>query len=353
MPGGGRLLAPLIAANLLDDGAAVDARLQTYLRTAALREELRTREYRKICHAVLVSLSHEEIDTIVLQGAALGETAYPRPDLRHSHDIDLLIQRQDFRRAAPVMEGLGFRASGPGGITDSVPHRHVHESQLPLVLHEGLFHVPHHNVMPSEVWERAPIRTILDASVRVLSPADQLVHTCAHAASGWHRGSLVWVTDAWFALASAPHLDWDVVVDRAVRIRAALQVYVTLEYLANELTAPVSPPCLERLRREAEITDRLTREVALFGIWSGRGAKLGRALRASHGWRDRLVILIWRALPSPWGAAAAGRIRTAFGWPAWYLGRPLRFVAGRVHSLHGRLAEKNGVAAAAVRSSQG
>jgi len=332
---GGRRLAPLIAANLGDNGQSIHPELMTYLRTAAMREELRAREYRKICHGVLASLAGARLHVIALKGAVLSETVYPRPDLRHSHDIDLLIREEDLEQAEAVATGIGFETVASSQPSSIASRHYIHESGLPLDLHPGLFTVGPYNAVKGEAQDRAEQRTILDVGVHVLSPADQLLHVCAHASTGWQRSTLAWVCDAWFIMNAVPDLDWDVVVESSRQGQMSLPLYVTLAYLADELGAPVPSSSLEQLRAESLRTQRVTREIALFGAWAGPGTKLLRAVRASRRWRDKAFIAGWRIMPSPASVAAAGRIRSARGWPLWYVGRPFRFVARRLRSLAG------------------
>ena len=333
---GGRRLAPLIARNLGDNGQNIDSELMTYLRTAAMREELRAREYRKICHGVLASLTEAGLHVIALKGAALAESVYPSPALRHSHDIDLLICEEELELAESVTAGIGFQRVVPSQPSYIASRHYIHDSGLPLDLHPGLFTVGPYNEVEAGARDRAEPCIILSVSVYQLCPADQLLHVCAHAATGWQRSTLAWACDAWLVMNAAPDLDWDVLVESSRQGQMSLPLYVTLSYLAHELEAPIPPDRLEQLRGQAMRTGRVTREVALFGAWAGPSAKLPRALRASSRWRDKALIAGWRLVPSPASVAAAGRIRSQSGWPLWYLGRPFRLLARRLRSLAGR-----------------
>ena len=185
---------------------------------------------------------------------------------------------------------------------------------------------------------RAVAVSVSAVPAHVLSPADQLLHVCAHASTGWHRDSLLWACDAWFTIHQEPEPDWDVVIEQASRSHTALPLYVTLAYLAEELGARIPPACIQQLKVEAMKPDRLAHELVLFGIWAGPGTKLARAFRASRDWRERIFILAWRLVPSPSSVVSMGRIRSPGSWLIWYLGRPVRFVVRRLRSVAMRMA---------------
>lgn len=328
--GGGRLLAPLIARTLMPDPAGVDGRLLTYLRTAVVREELRTAEYRRIATTVLAALAHAEVPFLALKGAALGETVYPDPHLRHSRDIDVLVRRRDFERAARAVATAGFAPDGTGGPPNGLLGHQVHETGLPLVLHTGLFFFPRWNVPLDDVWARSEERALLGVPARVLGPSDQLLHVCAHAMTGVHRNGLLWACDAWLVAARRRDLDWDALLERGERMRAGLALHVTLEWLARALEAPVPSPVLERLAALARAEDRFGRELLLWGAWAGPDLRLSRFLTRATGWRERAFLLRWRFLPSPQVLVSMRRIRRPAAAPLYYLARPFRMVARKL-----------------------
>jgi hypothetical protein len=102
-------LRPLLLNALRRNDVLVDRALLTSLRRAYLTEELRSKIYRRICQNVLSVLTSERVPAILLKGAALAETIYGDPALRHCHDIDILVRDDDLPRAASLLSPLGFR----------------------------------------------------------------------------------------------------------------------------------------------------------------------------------------------------------------------------------------------------
>jgi hypothetical protein len=177
-----------------------------------------------------------------------------------------------------------------------------HESGLPIVLRSRLLEPDYYPSGWDWFERRAVSRPIGGSIARVLSPADALHHACVRASYGQGRNSLQWVADAWTLLAAngrgaADRLDWDAFFETVDHCRSAIPALVALDYLANELDAPVPPEVLGRLDPRTERASATQRDVALRCAWGG----LRRCLTAPMGglaWRERAVLLGWLLLPS-------------------------------------------------------
>lgn len=329
---GGQLLAPLIARNMADGGARLDARLQTYLRTALVREELRARALRRICGETRDALTAAGILPVLLRGLAASETVYPEPTLRHTHDLDLLVGADSLGEAVRALGGAGFRAD-PSAAAPPGTRLFVHASGLPLALHDELFRAPLHRRKPESMLARARTVPCLGGPLRLLAPADQLLHVLVHAAGAGSRASLLWACDAWLTIRAERALDWDTLVAEATARRAALPVAILLRYLATELEAPVPPATLDALDRAAGAATRVEREVALWGAWGVPGVRLSRALARAAGPVERAFLLRWRLLPAPDALMAAGRVPPGPALVSFYVGRPWRVLTRRLERL--------------------
>jgi hypothetical protein len=322
-------LLPLLFYALRRNGVAVEPALLTVLRTAYVQEELRGRTYRRILGDVLELLAMEGVAPIVLKGAALASTVYPDPALRHSHDIDLLVKDRELSDAADAVPLAGFRVLSRriGSHAAAVELEHV--SGLPLHLRTRPFRIPHHNALSADFWHRSREAPSDGRPMRVLSPADNLLHVCGLASSRTSH-SLRWVSDAWYIVHSRADLDWEVVVRDARQGQLALPLYVILRYLAADMQAPIPTPILDRLADAASHTSMAARETALYGARVGGGGTFRNLLRQSRSWRSRARLVQWMLAPSP------GYIRWIHGaggcWPLalHYLYRPLRYFARRI-----------------------
>jgi len=308
---GGRLLAPLLADAVTRERVEIPPSFLTCLRAAATREERRAAEYWKLAGPVLQALEQAGIRVLALKGLALETAVYPEPGRRHSHDLDLLVAGEDRAEAARIIMQHGFRNSESGAAGDLVPGHLVHASGLPLILHTGLFLVPRYNRPLDPVWARSRSHDRDGTGIRILSPADHLHHICAHAATGGHRDTLLWVIDAWFILASSPALDWDVFLERARLTHTGLPLAATLSYLHGELQAPIPTRVLTGICRDARRAGQIDREFLLKGMTHSARVGVLDVLRATNRMSGKRDVLRWRLLPSPefirWESGAGAR----------------------------------------------
>ncbi|RYX83092.1 hypothetical protein EON83_16200 [bacterium] len=280
-------LVPLLYTSLRDAGAPLDAEFLSYLRAAYVREDLRSRTFRRVCGEALGALSEAQIPFIVLKGVSLAESAYPVWALRHCHDVDLLVE-QEVLETGPAVLGE-FRAYSRDKDNVMV----VHPTNMPVVFHARLFE---HYDDPSECFGESGEREITGVRVRVLAPHNELLHLCVHAASGRSRLMLLWVADAMFLLRDSPSLDWKAFVGAARQ--TALPVYVLLRYLRDEMGAEVPAFVFEALEKQAE--NSRFRGQALRGVVSTIGYR--GVIREAKGRRERLCVYGWaaRQLPGIW-----------------------------------------------------
>ena len=83
------------------EAEAVRQEPRTLARTLWLQEHLA---------AFLRACAEASLPVVVLKGAALGETVYPRLGLRDFRDLDILIRPADAARARAILESLGYAA---------------------------------------------------------------------------------------------------------------------------------------------------------------------------------------------------------------------------------------------------
>lgn len=189
------------------------------------------------------------IDWLVLKGPALAHSVYPRPDLRHYVDLDLLVPPADFGRLLELLEDAGYHLVDrnwpllarelPGELRLRSPRGVL------LDLHWSIF-----NDAARRATFRAPTaalladRRLLPAGFPALSATDQLVHAGIHAAlSGANR--LGWLLDV--HLAATGPIDWSSVVAAAQRIGAGPSLAVVLDRTSRLLATSVPAGVLAEL----------------------------------------------------------------------------------------------------------
>jgi len=316
-------LLPLLGAALQRAGATLEPELRAYLHVAQTHEMLRRQHFDRIAGAALDALVAGSVACIALQGVALAADAYPAWALRHSHDVDVLVRREDLARAAALLGAIGV---GPPTALDRAGRhlRLVHAAALPIVLHSEPFRLPCFAPPLSALWTRS--RPAARAGVGGLAAADALLHVCGQAACSPGRDSLQWACDASFLLARHPDLDWDGLIETARAARLALPLSVLLGYLADELAAPAR----DRLCAAAADADSVTVECALLGAHAAPRVRYRDLLRAGRTWPMRAFVARWIALPSPASLRAAGLVESAAELPGFYARRALRFAARMV-----------------------
>jgi hypothetical protein len=311
-------------------GLELDKESQTYLRSAFLKEELRGKIFRRVCRDILLFANNEGIPTVVLKGTALAETVYGNPVLRHCHDIDILIRDQDMSRAVSLLHVIGFKKIKPKAEARTVNCKLEHESGLPLNLHTRPFELPYYNALFEEMWERSQSHVIAGVQAKILAPSDNLLHVCGHAFYGSGRESLHWVSDAWFIIARCRDLDWDLLLDCAQRSHLALGLWLTLGYLAEDLSAPIPSRFLDRLFAAALKSNVTERELALFGARSAQQGRVMNLFRKAGDWRERAFLIQWLFLPSPTYLLLIEKVRPSWLLPFYYVYRLLRDGSARL-----------------------
>jgi hypothetical protein len=292
----GRLLGPLLLWSIERHGVQVPAALLTYLRAAAAREDRRAAAVREIAHGIFALLARDGISSLALKGAALAEMGYPHPGLRHTHDVDVMVEARHLGHAADLIGRSGFVTEPEHRDANGVPRLFTHPSGLPVALHRWIFSVqPFAEPLEEDVWRRAvpgPGRS------RALSPADALLHVCVHAMMHPQRSTLVWVSDAWFMLERGPAPDWSTLMSAASRCGAALPLFAALRYLARELDAGIPAEVMAEVSRLASESTREASELALGGARPGGAGEHRIMWSRARGPRERAFVARWVFLPT-------------------------------------------------------
>jgi Uncharacterised nucleotidyltransferase len=317
-------LLPLLFDSLQANDASVEGEFRTYLRTAYLRDELRSRSFGRICRGVIDALADARVPAVLLKGAALAETCYKSPGLQHAHYLEILIRDDDLSRAVEALRPHAFTcASIAGWEREGVEL--VHESGLPLVLHRRLFRLPFYSVNMEEIWARSRNEMLYGGPTRVLCSSDNLFHICGSVFDLEQHESLRWVCDAWFLIQRSPNLDWNLLLEYVRESRMALPLFVTAGYLVESLDAPIPTSFLTRLQTAALKAERVEREAALFAVQTHARGGLKKIIRDCRDWRTRGFVLKWAFLPSLDYMRGVYKVPSAFLLPLTYPYRPLKF----------------------------
>lgn len=328
---GVKSLLPLLHHGLRRCGAVAESGVSAVLGSAMLAEKMRYQAYATISARAFDALAAAGVPFLVLRGAALAVAAYPDVTLRHSHDLDLLIHTSDRLRASDALGQARFAGTTPYDGTGTA--RRLDASGLPVALHDRLYRFAYYTPPLAPMWTRAERRDVAGRSVLMLSAPDQLAHVCGHAACSPSRDGLKWVADAWCLIERTPKLDWTRLVEIVHASRLALPLATLLRYVAVEMEAPVPAWVLDNLSRAAALCDRPMREVALSGVRAGKRGTFRNLVAATRSWPGRIDLVRWMLLPSPVSLRLGEPLSHPQAWPAYYVGRPLAYVARRAQRL--------------------
>ncbi len=192
------------------------------------------------------------IETMVLKGAALVLLHYDTYGLRPMRDVDVLVHTDKALAAMGLLEELNFTThfSVPAELTAA--YAHAWEFKDPdgdgFDLHWNLLCGCRQADADDEFWTNAVAVEIHETPTCALSPTDQLLHVCVHAARWSPVPRLIWMADAMTILNSSPSIHWDRLVRYAEKHRITLPLRDTLGYLHHLLDAPIPPSVLSSLQ---------------------------------------------------------------------------------------------------------
>jgi len=184
------------------------------------------------------------IRVMLIKGASLARTVYPKPDLRMMDDLDLLVpDAATLRRARSKLLDLGFK---PGQGKD----QYVKKNGVVIELHEKIgWTIPY--LDKRNVWRRASKINVGDVTVPVMSAEDSFLMLCAH--SLFHRQiNLRDLCDALVILRSHRNdFDWSYVATTAENRGLVVPLYCYVHLLDKLFDVRVVPEViLSRLKQE-------------------------------------------------------------------------------------------------------
>ncbi len=184
---------------------------------------------------VLRALGGRGIRVVPLKGPLLAQRLHPHPALRPSTDLDLLVADADFDRAAAALEEVGYSLDRSWTAAYQRRHHHhvsLHRSGGPAVeLHHRALSGFGTFVPGEELIARAhPFVTSSGAPALVLSPEDELLYLCLHAA-GHLFERLGWLEDVALLIEHHPDLDRSIVARRARALGGSSALALALLHL--------------------------------------------------------------------------------------------------------------------------
>jgi hypothetical protein len=232
---------------------AVRARLRQALTDSTAGQLILGRELDRLLEA----LDREALPAIPLKGPALAETLYPKPVLRPSSDLDLLVRPETVLGVDGVLHRLGYRRLADDHSWDfdlAWDRATLYEGPagVRVDLHWSLLSEPLYAWDEAEgraVWERAVTVPLAGRGALGLCPEDLLLYLTAHLAAHHGLAGLLWYWDLALLLGRwADRLDWDAIAARASRWRVRTAVYFALLGCQRFFDVSAPGPVMARLR---------------------------------------------------------------------------------------------------------
>lgn len=247
-PGAGlRWLLPLLAvraeAEEIDDRA-----LLPKLRAARLYEVKRRQRFEAIAAEAVAHIAKRVGAPIISRGEVLATSAYPVPEARHLHDLDLSVEETDVAEGALLAIGYERIAREPGRLR--------HRSGMVVSIHSSPLPVADSILTRARLARDAAPGHIGGSPVLVPRSDALLLHVLLLAAAV-PGTCMTWAADGWMAVRAGVH-QWSEIA--ATGGADAFWLFRGLRFLAHGLDAPVPPDVLDRLAiavRALNLGDRL------------------------------------------------------------------------------------------------
>ena len=207
---------------------------------------------------VLATLDGVGIDGVVLKGAALALSVYDHVGQRPFHDLDVLVDPRRHAQALAALSEQGWLLLDDDFIGNLAVS--MEKAGVLLDLHRKHSMELVQTGLPTSAWDnietvaaRRPLRR--GRTIRILAPADALLHAIAHGTFAAHTVPLRWVADAQRLIACGD-LDWERVVRLAELFEVTPIVHDSLVFLRS--TTGISPPADVLLRLKAVRIPRIS-----------------------------------------------------------------------------------------------
>ena len=189
-----------------------------------------------------------KIPIALFKGPLLSQMAYGDLSLRQAGDIDVLINRRNFREARLLLESLGYQMTPNLTPAQLESHLNFH-CEIQFMRDEWFTVVDlHWDLAPrsfvfklnaEEVMSRLQSVSLAGTEVKTFGDEDLVLYQAMHGAKHlWRR--LEWITCLAESIRAAPTLNWDLLVDRANKARASRILALGMRLVENfsDVTIP-------------------------------------------------------------------------------------------------------------------
>ncbi len=272
--------------------------------------------------ALLAEFQQQNLEMIVLKGAALAKTIYPDAALRPFGDLDLLIHPEDNARAVEILRARNYEmGTDMGTEQDSAlwgqqTFYRTGNHPARVELHWHLFVMPYYRKRAplAWFWEHRASFEFYQHTAQAFDAIANLLHLSAHSSLHHHDTRLIWLYDlALLMERERERLDWHSLVEtaQAFGLGRALQHALTQASETWNFALP-APRALQKISTSPY--ERVMFTLARSNHRQARWLADGIALGGTQYWRAHLF-------PAPAYMRERYRIQHDALLPFWYIAR--------------------------------
>lgn len=264
-------LLPLVHDRLVRDG--IDHPAMAILKGVRRKVWSRNQLLFKHVSPAIQALRHAGIDVMPLKGAALTLNYYQDYGLRPMGDFDLMVRFKDVAAAMEILTENGWKSDLPthGKLRQNIlkytQEGHFTDSSgLVLDLHWHLSPLCVDPAADSAFWSDSITAKFDSVDLRLLNPADQLLHIYLHGLMWSKTPGIRWIPDSLAILCKAPELDWNRLLLQAQERKITIFVRSALNYLVDGFGALVPCNVLEEMNA-LPVTSHEAKEFIVHTEW--------------------------------------------------------------------------------------
>lgn len=201
---------------------------------------------------VLESFDENNIECILLKGAALVSSYYEEPALRPMNDIDLLVRREDAEKAYLLLEKAGWYNREEGTFHTKFKNSNQialgDDRDFHLDLHWDVIFQSCWKGSEESYWENIETVNYMGRYVKILNPEMQIVHNMAHGLR-WNRVSAIrWIPDVMKVMEKRRNdIDWDKIIKLAGEKKLIFTIKQGMNFLDKEFSTDMPKSFMDKM----------------------------------------------------------------------------------------------------------
>lgn len=238
----------------------VPPEIMEQLRSGFFQNSVRNMFYLKELVGLLELFRGEAIRALPYKGPLLASSIYENLGLRQFWDLDILVHKEDVLKVKDLLLSRGYKPekemsrAEEQALLDSDceynfddPERGIH-----LEIHWHILPEPFSSSFDSDyVWDRAVSVELVNTTMLTLPPEVTFLILCMHGGDKHQWARLKWICDIARFVDIHREIDWNTVLDDAVRLGCMETVALGLHLAELLLGASLPAAVVSRMRQDA------------------------------------------------------------------------------------------------------